>query len=325
MRTEGTNCRYGSMKRALILVFLTLLLLGCEDSDEGVIFGYVEGRFRLLAPESEGRIAELMIEEGQDVEAGAIIARLDDSVERARLAEAEAQAAAAEARVKDASLGGRAPEIQAARDLLAQAEAAAQQAADELGRVRPLYDRGVVPHSRLDAAEAASQAADARVAELRQRLALVELPARENVIHALESDADAAKAAMDAAREALAKRTVYAPQPGRIERLLREPGETAGPSAPIVRYLPAGAMMAVGFIPEPKLGEFTLGDRLAVTCDSCPKDLAAVVTSISQKAAFTAPTIFSDKERARLIFRMEAQFAGPAPPSGTPLRMRRLP
>jgi HlyD family secretion protein len=313
------------MKRALILFFITLMLAGCKDSDEDLIFGYAEGRFRLLAPESEGRIAELMIEEGQDVEAGATIARLDDSIERARLAEAEARAAAAVARFKDASLGGRDPEIQAARNLLAQADAAAQEAADDLGRVRPLYDRGVVPHARLDAAEAASRAADARVAELRQRLALVEMPARENVISALEADAEAAKATAAAAREALAKRTVYAPEAGRIERLLREAGETAGPSAPIVRYLPTGAMMAVGFIPEPRLGEFALGDRLAVACDGCPEDLSAIVTSISQKAAFTSPTIFSDRERARLIFRLEARFSGPAPPSGTPLRLRRLP
>lgn len=312
------------MKRVLFL-FVLLLLAGCKDSDEGLIFGYAEGRFRLLAPESEGRIVELMIEEGQDVEAGAIIARLDDSIERARLAEAQARAAAAAARLKDASLGGRAPEIQAARDLLEQAQASAQEAADELGRVRPLFDRGVVPHARLDAAEAASRAADARVAELRQRLALVELPARENVIDALREDAKAAEAATAAASEALAKRTVYAPESGRIERLLRETGETAGPSAPIVRYLPTGAMMAVGFIPEPRLGEFALGDRLAVACDGCPEDLSAIVTSISQKAAYTSPTIFSDKERARLIFRLEARFSGPAPPSGTPLRMRRLP
>jgi HlyD family secretion protein len=312
------------MKRALFL-FVLLLLAACEESDDDLIFGYAEGRFRLLAPESEGRIVELMIEEGQDVEAGAIIARLDDSIERARLAEAQARAAAAAARLKDASLGGRAPEIQAARDLLEQAQASAQEAADELGRVRPLYDRGVVPHARLDAAEAASRAADARVAELRQRLALVELPERENLIDALREDAKAAEAATAAASEALAKRTLYAPESGRVERLLRETGETAGPSLPIVRYLPAGAMMAVGFIPEPRLGEFTLGDRLAVACDGCPEDLSATVTSISQKAAYTSPTIFSDRERARLIFRLEARFSGPAPPSGTPLRMRRLP
>ncbi len=301
------------------------MLSGCDQADDDLIYGYAEGRFRMLAPESEGRIVAVMVEEGQHVEAGAIIARLDDSIERAQLAEAESRAAAATARLRDASLGGREPEVRAAREMLAQAEAAAHEAQAELNRVQPLFDDGVVPRARLDVAEAAARTADARVAELRERLTMVELPARENVLHALRADAEAAEATVTAARERLADRTVTAPEPGRIERLLREPGETASPSAAIVRYLPGGAMMAIGFIPEGQLGGFKLGDRLAVFCDDCPDDLTAIVSSISQEAAFTSPTIFSDKERARLVFRLEARFTDTAPPSGTPLRLKRLP
>ena len=84
-------------------------------------------------------------------------------------------------------------------------------------------------------------------------------------------------------------------------------------------------MMAIGFIPEDELGGFAIGDRLAVACDACADDLTAVVTTIYQEAAFTSPTIFSDKERARLVYRMEARFEGDAPPSGTPLRLKLLP
>jgi HlyD family secretion protein len=301
------------------------VLVGCDQSDEGVIYGYAEGRFRLLAPDTDGRIVAVLVEEGQDIEAGAVIARLDDGIERAKLAEATSQAAAAAARLQDASLGGREPEIRAAQELLAQAEATAHEAQADLDRVRPLFDSGVVPRARLDVAEAASRTADARVAELRARLAVVGLAARENILRALEADGDAAEAAVRAAQEELDKRTVKAPEAGRIERLLREPGETAGPSAAIVRYLPVGAMMAIGFIPEGELGSFKLGDRLSVACDDCAGDLTAIVTSISQQAAFTSPTIFSDKERARLVFRLEARFTGAAPPSGTPLRLKRLP
>lgn len=311
------------MMRAMILLAAALLAASCDDAEENVIYGYAEGKFRLLAPQSEGRIVALTVKEGDQVEAGAPIARLDDSTERANLAQAEAQAAAAEARFQDASLGGREAEVQAARDLLAQAQAAAQAATDELGRVRPLFDRGVVSRSRLDAAEAEARAANARVAELRERLTLVELPARDNVLLALKADAEAAQAAVAAAREALAKRALFSPGPGLIERLLREPGETAGPSAPVVRFLPEGAMIAIGFVPEESLGGFAPGDRLSVACDSCPDSLTAIVASISKDAAFTSPMIFSDKERARLVYRLEARFQGEAPPSGAPLRLRR--
>jgi len=311
------------MKHAFLALAAVLLLASCDDAEDGTIYGYAEGRFRLLAPESEGRIVDLMVAEGDEVEAGATIARLDDSIERAKLDEAEARAKAAAARFKDASLGGRDAEIKAARELLAQAEATAEAADDELGRVQPLFERGVVSRSRLDAAEAEARAADARVSELKERLTLVELPARENALHALQADADAADAAVAAARQELARRTVATPEAGLVERLLREPGESAGPAAPILRFLPRGAMMAIGYVPEAQLGGFAPGDRLAVACDSCPASLFAVVTSVSKDAAFTSPMIFSDTERARLVFRMEARFEGAAPPSGTPLQLRR--
>jgi len=313
------------VKRAFAVLCLVLAVAACDEPDKDVIYGYAEGRFRLLAPDSEGRIVEVMVEQGDTIAAGAVIAQLDTSIEEAELDRAKAEVAAAESRLLDALAGGREPEIRAAQQVLAQAEAAAREAHAELDRVQPLFETGDVPRSRLDSAEADVRAADARVAELRERLTVVELPARENVVAALKHDVEAAKAAESAAEDALAKRTVIAPEAGLIERLLREAGETAGPSAPIVRYLPDGAMMAIGFIPEDQLGSFAPGDRLAVSCDSCPQDLTAVVTSISEQAAFTSPTIFSDKERARLVFRLEARFEGEAPPSGTPLRLTRLP
>ncbi|MCP5367974.1 MAG: HlyD family efflux transporter periplasmic adaptor subunit [Hyphomicrobiales bacterium] len=313
------------MKRAFLFLAVLVVLAGCEEPDPDLVYGYAEGRFRLLAPESAGLIETLLVAEGEELTAGSVIAHLDSRLELARLDEAQARAEAAEARLRDSSQGGRAPEIRAARELLAQAQAQAREARDDLGRVRPLFDKGVVPRARLDTAEAAARSADARVSELRERLTLVELPARENVIAAQKSDLEAAQAAVAAAREALAKRTLASPGPGRVERLLREPGEMAGPTAPILRYLPTGAMVAIGFIPEAQLGRFALGDRLSVACDGCADGLTVTVTSISEKAAFTAPTIFSDRERARLVFRMEARFAGDAPPIGTPLRLRRLP
>lgn len=316
------------MKRNLSLAAAALALLalaGCDEPDDGAIHGYAEGQFRLLAPAASGRILSLDVTEGQTVKTGATVARLDDSVERAELAAARASAEAAAARLKDASLGARTPEVEAAKEVLAQARASAKRAAEDLERIRPLYDRGIVPRAQLDAAEAAASEADARVAELRQRLTVTELPARENVIRALEADLEAARASVDASREALARRGVTVPEPGRVERVLRQPGETAGPAAPVIRYLPEGAMKAVGFVPEAELGGFSLGDRLSVDCDSCAPDLSAVVTSIAGEAAFTSPEIFSDKERARLVFRIEARFEGAFPPSGTPLRMRRLP
>jgi len=212
------------------LALLSLALAAC-GADDVTLHGYAEGRFRMLAPESAGRIATLTVHDGDHVAAGAVIAHLDDARERAELARAEAGAEAAAARFDDAAAGGREPEIEAARELLAQARAAEQDAHDELARVRPLHAQGVVARARLNTAEAGARAAEARVAEMRERVTLVELPARENMLKAFNAEARAAAAAVEIARDALSDRTLLAPSAGRIERVLREEGETGSPNA----------------------------------------------------------------------------------------------
>jgi HlyD family secretion protein len=291
-----------------------------EDADQ--LHGYAEGRFRMIAPESVGRIVELAVKDGDAVAESALIARLDDAREQAELMRAEAAAEAAQARFDDAAAGGREPEILAARELLAQARAGAEDAHDELDRVRPLFNQGVVPRARLDAAEAAARAADARVSEMRERVTLVELPAREHALKALDADARAAEAAVMVAREALEERTLRAPSPGRIERVLRDVGETAGPTSPVARFLPQGELLAVVFAPEAAAAALAPGHRLLVSCDGCVDGLVAVITHIANDAEYTPPIIYSDRERARLVFRVEARFEGGGPPAGTPLRAR---
>jgi HlyD family secretion protein len=158
---------------------------------------------------------------------------------------------------------------------------------------------------------------------MRERVTLVELPARENALKALDADARAAEAAVEVARKALLERTLVAPSAGRIERVLREAGETAGPTAPVARFLPEGEMLAVLFAPEPLLATLAPGDSLKVSCDGCPAPLDATVSHITEDAEYTAPIIYSDRERARLVFRVEARFEGDAPPAGTPLQAAR--
>jgi HlyD family secretion protein len=306
------------MKRAL-LPLAALALAACDPADDGLLHGYVEGDFVLVAPEVSGVVAELRVADGARVEAGALLFRLDDARYQAEADRAAAAARAAAARFDDAAAGGREPEIKAARDMLAQATATAREADENLARIRSLFDRGVVARARLDTAEAAANSAAARVSELRERVTLAELPARENLLAALAAEAEAADAALAAARDALGDTRVAAPADGTVERVLRRPGETAGPAAPVVRFLPDGARIAVLFVPEPEISELALGDRLTVSCDGCSA-LPALVTAIDSEAEFTSPMIYSDKERARLVFRIEARFTDGAPPPGTPIR-----
>lgn len=307
--------------RTALSVCLVLVLAACSPPSTDVRYGYAEGDFLMLAPESSGRVETVSVTDGQRVTAGTPLLVLESEAERLALEAAREQAEAAEARLADASTGGRAPEVEAARDRLSQARAEQVRARDALNRAQRLFDQGFAPRARLDEAEAAAATANARVAELSEALTLAEMPARDGQLQALAATARAAQA--DAARleESLNRRTVRAPSDGRVERVLAREGEVAGPGAPGLRFLPDGAVHAVLFLPENRIGAYQIGDVFAVDCDGCPGEMTARLSVIDAEAEFTPPIIYSDQERSRLVFRAEARFDGATPPPGAPLRL----
>lgn len=307
--------------RRISAVIALLVLASCGD-DTPTLNGYAEGEFVMLAPETSGRIEQMNAVEGTAVQAGAPLFSLDATAETLSLEAARARAAAAAARFDDAAAGGRAPEIVAAREQLEQARAAQVRARADRVRAQQLAETGVIPRARLDEAVATATAADARVSEARQRVTLAELPARENQIKALAASAEETEQQVKMAEDALRRRAVTAPAAGKVERILRYAGDVAGPTVPAVRFLPDGRVIAVFFIPEPELAQVPVGTRLSIACDGCPAEAAAAIVSVADETEFTPPIIYSDAERARLVYRAEARLTGFVPPPGTPLRAK---
>ena len=306
------------MKTFAPILAIAVALTACGDKTER-LHGYAEGKFVMLAPETTGRVKAVLAAEGAHVEAGAMLFQLEDTAEQAALDAARANAEAAGARFDDAAAGGRSQEIAAARDQVRQAVAAQDRARKDQVRAQELLNSGTIPKAQLDAAVAAAETANARVAELRQRLTLVELPAREDQLRNLTAGAREATAQAQGAADALRRRAVAAPAAGKVERLVRHAGDLASPTMPVVRFLPDGQMIAVLFIPQPRLAQTPVSTRLAIACDGCPPDARAEITVIAPEPEFTPPIIYSDNERARLVFRAEARLQGFAPPPGTPL------
>lgn len=307
-----------TFQKVLTGMALLVLLVSCDAPDDR-LFGYSEGRYALLSMEHAGRLEKVVVRDGERVTEGQLLARLGTSVVQAEIAHALAKAAAALARLNDAQTGGRDQEVSAAQDRLARAKAAATNARQTYDRVKPLFDKGVVAKSRLDAAAASMQEAAASAAEAAQQLELVSLPARSDQIAALYAEYDAAKAAVSVQERRLEQMMLRAPSNGLIERVLRDAGEPAGPNAPVIRFLADGEQKAIIFVSQAKRSSISLGQEITIGCDGCDSFLRARIDRLSSEAEFTSPMIFSDQERARLTYRMEAQFLGKAPASGTPI------
>src|SRR5205807_1608207 len=76
---------------------------------------------------------------------------------------------------------------------------------------------------------------------------------------------------------------------------------------PVLALLPPGNVKVRFFVPEGMLPKIALGDRVDVRCDGCAGDVAAHVSFVSRSAEYTPPVIFSQDERSKLVFLIEAR------------------
>ena len=96
------------------------------------------------------------------------------------------------------------------------------------------------------------------------------------------------------------------PVAGSIQEVYFRVGELVPAGRPIVSVLPPGNVRVRFFVAQEFVPLLKIGDAIQVSCDGCTGDLGARVSFISAQAEFTPPVIYSQEERARLVFRIEA-------------------
>ncbi len=196
--------------------------------DTGVVAvtGTVEATQVEVSAKATGRVVELAVREGQRVQRGQLVARLDTEaleadVGRAEAAvrqaeaqlrdllagarpeeirEAEARVAGAEARLQELLAGTRREEVEQARANLRNAEARREWAQRELYRTRELFSRDLVAAQEVDRARQAYETAAADEAAARERLALLEAGPRPEQIEAARAEVRAARARLSLLR-----------------------------------------------------------------------------------------------------------------------------
>lgn len=291
--------------------FAVLLFSACAEPTPLAV-GYVEGEYVLLAPIETGQLLTQSVARGDRVEAGAVVATLEADDAQIALVEAEAALAQAEAQLGDLRLGKRPEEVAVLEAALQSANAQATEARSALERTRDLQRRGIAPPAELDKAEAGLEVAEAAIAQAEANLAVAHLAARPETIKAAEGQVERARAVVDQARWRLEKRTMTAPVSGRVNDLIRYPGDIAGPTAPILSLLPDGAVKLKLYVPEPAFSSVAVGSLLDVRCDGCPAGLTARVSYAAPEPEFTPPVIYSLETRQKLVHLVEARLEGDA-------------
>lgn len=212
-----------------------------------------------------GRVAAVLVREGDAVAAGQPLLRLEDEEWRAALAQAEAGVRQATARLAGLQGSG----LDAAAAAVAQADAQLRAAETEVRRTRELLAQGFVGQARLDEAERAAAVARAqRAAAQAQRQGLDK--GGSDIAQASAQQALAAAAA-DAARVRLAQATVRAPADARVLTRAVEPGQIVQPGRALLALALAGPLELVAQVDERFLEELQIGQTAAVVADAFPQ------------------------------------------------------
>lgn len=289
---------------------LALLLGGCGNDDGAFFQGYAEGEYVYVASSKPGRLAELPVRRGQQVEAGAPLFALEAGRETAARDQAGAQLAAAAAQLEDIATGKRPAEVDVTRAQLAQAEAASRRSAAQLRRDTDQFRIGGIARSQLDDSREQAQSDAARVRELKAQLDVAALPGRDDQRLAQAAQVEAARAALAQADWTLAQKRQAAPAAGLVFDTLYRVGEWVPAGSPVVSLLPPGNIKVRLFVPQEALGALKIGQQLMVRCDGCGDPIPVRIDYVSTQAEYTPPVIYSRESRSKLVYMIQAR---PAP------------
>jgi membrane fusion protein (multidrug efflux system) len=279
-----------------VLVALTLLWGGAKyihaRSHVETDNAQVDGHITPIAPKVQAFVAEVRFDDNTPVRAGDTLIILDDRDLRVRLAQVEADLAAARAGAGSQTRAGLAvaqleaskAQAGAAGSTVESAEAAYRKADADLGRMKTLAAQQIVAASQLDAAQASFDAAKANLDAARRN----ESAAENNVLgaQAALAGADArlaaAQAAVDNARLQLGYTRIVSPIDGVVAKRNVEVGALVSPGQQLMAVVPTQGVWVTANLKETELDGVNAGDIAEVTVDAYPgKVFAGVVESVS--------------------------------------------
>ncbi|MEZ5650511.1 MAG: HlyD family efflux transporter periplasmic adaptor subunit [Burkholderiaceae bacterium] len=308
-----------------LVVATATVLCGCTETEPPPALGTLERDRIEVTAESAEPIIAIEVRLGDTVERGAVLVRQDPSRLRAQLAQAQALAAQADARLAEARAGPRPQTIAQARARVASARSAADTAKLEFERDSKLVRSSYTSQSQVDIARGRYDEASARLREAQAALDELLAGTRAEALAQAESAAAAAAAHVDEIQLSLDRSTVVAPVAGRVDALPFETGERPTPGSPVATLLGGPRVYARVYVPAALRDALSPGRAARVHLDGNPTAFAARLRWVSQQATFTPFFALTEHDRGRLAYLAEFDLLDDAAstlPVGVPVDLR---
>jgi HlyD family secretion protein len=313
--------------RISIAFILLAVLAACDRPDEAGWQGYVEAEYTYVAPLETGRITALDVQRGDQVAAGQPLFGLEEDSQRAARDQAEAELHQAQSDLADLQKGDRPEDLAVIQAQLDEAQASLALSVPRLQRREKMVKGSIVGEEELDEAKMEILRDRGNIDEYQARVAQAKLPARDDKIASAEKLVAARQAALADAEWKLSRRQEKAPAAARVEDVFFRSGETASSGEAVVSLLTPDKLKLRFFVSEPELSGISVGQKVGVGCDGCPRNLTATINFIARAAEFTPPVIYSLTRREKLVFLVEAKPDDLSQPwhPGLPVDIRALP
>jgi HlyD family secretion protein len=273
--------------------------------------GRIEATEVDIATKFQGRLVKELVDEGDYVKAGDVVAIMDTDSLKAQHREALAKHAMAKSAVETAhsTLKQRESEKVAAVAVVAQRKAELDLAISNLKRGEELIGKGGISKEDVDTRRAAKYSAEATMASAKANVAAADaaIATATATIITTEEAVAAAKATIERIQSDLDESVLKAPRDGRVQYRIAQPGEVLSAGGKVLNMVDLTSVYMTFFLPTEWAGRVKQGAEARIILDAAPElVIPAKVTYVADVAQFTPKTVETKEERQKLTFRVKA-------------------
>ncbi len=281
-----------------------------SSATELKLFGNLDLRQVQLAFNNNERITDVLVQEGDRVKKGQLLARVDTRRIQPQVAQAEATVNAQRAVVDRLHHGSRPEEIAQAKANMEATKADAANAHIQYNRMTNLSKQSkgeAISQQDVDNAKAAAETAAARLDALKKALELSVLGPRKEEVAENEARLKADEAQLAYLRQQLVDAQLLAPADSIVRTRLMEPGDMASPTKPVFSLAVIDPKWVRAYVSEINLGKVHEGMPATIEVDSFPNRMfEGWIGFISPIAEFTPKSVQTEELRTSLVYEVRA-------------------
>lgn len=257
----------------VVVACIVLAIIGFVflDKPADIIEGQADATSIRISGKLPGRVAEIYVSEGDMVKAGDTLVHIHSSLVEAQLMRAEGMETVARTQDRKVDAGTRIQIINAAADLVSQAEAAVTITKKTYDRMQNLYNEGVISEQKRDEAKAAYDAAVAGRDAAKSQLELAKAGAQKEDKESAAALVDVAKGGVAEVNSLLEDQYLTAPCDGQIDQIYPEVSELVMLGAPIMNLLKTDDKWVTFNVREELLNDMPLGGEIEVMIPALDK------------------------------------------------------